>query len=336
MKSSIESKLRIFLSADLSGSTNYKFVCQKKGKLWSNVFAQYYRRLEANFVDRWYQVGKEEYPERFSLNKLPQLWKAIGDELVFSMKLESHIDTLHAIEAFEDVIRVERRVLKKISDGMMDVKGSAWIAGFPIDNSEVMLKRKNLHNEERLKKEIEEIRLQNGVDWTFSSEEKARRIFEMDYEEGEVDFIGPDIDTGFRIAKLSTPRKFGLSVDLAWLIGHAMINTNKSNKLDIYLDDKVSLKGVLDGKGYPFLFIDTEQNILRKHPHEKILGRKADHDVTEVVAFCKHFIDSTNGGLHIPYILCDEEKEFTVIPETHKAPLAALEKCFQDMKAKKV
>lgn len=336
MKTSVKSTLRIFLSADLSGSTSYKFDCQKNGKLWSNIFAQYYRRLEANLIDRWFEIGKDQYPEKFSFNKLPRLWKAIGDELVFCMEMDSHIDALHIVEAFDEVIRVECGVLKKVSEGMMDIKGSAWVAGFPIDNSEVMLKRKNLHIEDKLKKEIEEVKQQSAIDWTLSHEEKARRIFEMDYAEGEVDYIGPDIDTGFRIAKLSTPRKFVLSVDLALLVGHAIINTKESNKFDIYLDDKTSLKGVLDGKSYPLLFIDTEQHILRKQPHEKILKRRADHDVTEVVAFCEHFIASTNGRLHVPYILGKYETVFNVVPEIHKEKLAELNKYLQNMESKSV
>jgi hypothetical protein len=63
MKSAIKSTLRVYWSADLSGSASFKFDCEKKGKLWSNIFAQYYRRLEANFINCWFQLGKSEYAE---------------------------------------------------------------------------------------------------------------------------------------------------------------------------------------------------------------------------------------------------------------------------------
>ena len=118
------------------------------------------------------------------------------------------------------------------------------------------------------------------------------------------------------------------------VLGQAIISTNKLDKFDIYLDDETSLKGVLDGKNYPLLFIDTEQHILRKQPHEKIYYKKADHDVTEVVAFCEHFIASTNDRLHLPYIVGEGERVFNVMPKNHEAKLDELSKCLQRITVK--
>ncbi|MGZ0175142.1 MAG: hypothetical protein ACKVHE_37085, partial [Planctomycetales bacterium] len=64
-----------------------------------------------------------------------------------------------------------------------------------------------------------------------------------------VDYIGPSVDLGFRLAKFSTPRKFVVSGSLALLVLDGIHSCElPSDSVVLYLDGTVSLKGVIDGK----------------------------------------------------------------------------------------
>lgn len=79
--------LRLFLSADLAGSTAFK---QNSPALeWQLFFKSFYDQLPAD-VDKEFPVESSRLA----------LWKTIGDEIVFSAELESAEEAGRMIEAF--------------------------------------------------------------------------------------------------------------------------------------------------------------------------------------------------------------------------------------------
>jgi hypothetical protein len=120
------------------------------------------------------QVASEMIEE----DSLPEvaIWKALGDELIFTCKPQSAEETTLLIRAlFFSMAIYEREYLKELP---LRLKGSVWIAEFPAPNIEI---------------EIPEM-----------SEGGGRHI----------DFIGPGIDLGFRIGKFSRPSALVVSLEL--------------------------------------------------------------------------------------------------------------------------
>lgn len=117
--------LRLFLSADLAGSTAFK---QNSSAIeWQLFFKGFYDQLPA-YVDKEFGLD----PHRLAL------WKTVGDEIVFSAKLNSAKDAGRMIEAFR---RGAARYRKEITNPPcgLDLKCAGWTAGFPLGNLEVTL-----------------------------------------------------------------------------------------------------------------------------------------------------------------------------------------------------
>jgi len=142
----------------------------------------------------------EEFPQTFRAKREdhnrkqgriapdPQLWKMLGDELLFLVEPERMQDVTALIETFHAaLIETNTRTRETIGGGLrsdrLKVKGAAWIAGFPVTNAVVCI-------------------------------------------EGNEDYVGPSMDAGFRIGKLATSRRLAVSADLAWLLTHLESRSN--------------------------------------------------------------------------------------------------------------
>ena len=189
--------LRLFLSADLAGSTAFK---QKRApEEWHQFFGEFYRQLPS-LVER--------QQETFGVT--PAFWKPIGDEIVFQLALKSLRDVGQALQAFRAAVFAYRGSILE-SPGDLDLKCAAWTAGFPVGNMAVQLPNSQ---------------------W---------------------DYIGPGMDTGFRLVKEASPRRMLLSVELAWLLTHPA----QSEALQLHLGAPMHLKGVAKGRMYPCLWLDN-------------------------------------------------------------------------------
>lgn len=117
--------LRLFLSADLAGSTAFK---QNTGaREWQRFFQSFYTQLPA-YVDKEFEPGSSRLA----------LWKTIGDEIVFSAELRSAADAGRMVQAFSRGVGRYRRGITNPPRGL-DLKCAGWTAGFPVGNLEVLL-----------------------------------------------------------------------------------------------------------------------------------------------------------------------------------------------------
>lgn len=173
--------LRIFLSVDLIGSTAFKQLstatdkASEKYHSWLFSFFDFYTEFKTVYLG---VLEQHKLHYGVDIYEQPHLWKRLGDELLFSASLQNTKQPLFFIECFR-VAMVEYE--KKIHElnWPLGLKGTAWIAGFPVRNVKIPA--------------------------------------ETDGELAE-DYIGPCIDLGFRLSKYSTARKFVLSVELVWLV----------------------------------------------------------------------------------------------------------------------
>ena len=89
------------------------------------------------------------------------------------------------------------------------------------------------------------------------------------------DFIGPAIDTGFRLAQLSSTRRLVISVELALMLIYAVRarpidESYPYEKLRFFFDGRHIFKGVFGGQPYPVFWIDMRPSPLLEETEDKL------------------------------------------------------------------
>ncbi len=146
------------------------------------------------------------------------VWKAMGDEVIFTAQPSSP-------EELTGILRVLLRTMRLYEAQHFErlplrLKGTAWLADFAENNIAL---------------EIPEL----------SSNDAAPHL----------DYIGPDLDLGFRLSKFARPASLVLSLDLVEvLLGAANIAD-----IALYLVGREELKGVMYGRPYPIIWMHDAQ-----------------------------------------------------------------------------
>lgn len=145
------------------------------------------------------------------------IWKAMGDEVIFVAQPSSP-------EELTRILRVLLQTMRAYEAGHFErlplrLKGTAWLADF--DEQNIVL-------------DIPEL----------SSSDTAH-----------LDFIGPDLDLGFRLSKFARPASFVLSLDLVeMLLGAQNLST-----VSLYFVGREPLKGVMFGRPYPIVWMHAAE-----------------------------------------------------------------------------
>jgi hypothetical protein len=325
----LQPRLRLFLSVDVVNSTAFKQSQaierkQNKGEdqelaePWFSPITTFYRQIERLFSIHWKNLSSE-VSSRFSwpAGAAPELWKAAGDELLYVKEISDYRQSLVTVQAWIEAIN-RHRIELKIQYPMLDLKATAWLAGFPVNNAEVIL-RPSIETSDDDLAEGDPI-LSNLMLLRIHSDNPGQRSFR--------DFIGPSIDTGFRVAQLATSRKMAITVDLALMLAHATVNQPNEEdfpfeKLNFHYEGRVPLKGVLDGAAYPFFWIDiadTDPLIVIEDRISKVESIGAN----EVKEFCERFIAKSGRAITKPFIVDSEEPLFRTVPQYHLSRLTRL------------
>lgn len=210
--------LYVFFSFDLVNSTIYKSA--QKGK-WPVVFAQFY------------QVIRKEMKKKFQGIKV---WKYIGDEILFFKILNSTKELLEIVTGSFDALNFTLENLKNSFPNIfkpLSLKGTIWCA--PV----MKTRGEELEN-------LEMEKIQNiALDFTYENKANLR------------DFVGPDIDIGFRISKYAEKEKLVIGADLAYMIlkakaprGIKKDDLVKNLRIVSYED----LKGIWNDRYYPVIW----------------------------------------------------------------------------------
>jgi hypothetical protein len=235
----------------------------------------------------WLDVFKSFYtgfPRMFERKLDRELPEAIRPKLMKIIGDEVLLQT--KIGGHRDAQQIVRFLAKalveykktNLSDQPLLLKATCWIAVFPFSNHRVR--------------------------------------FEGDH--GVEDFIGPAIDTGFRIATQASPSKLMVSVDLALLL------LEGDEALDLYFDGAEPLKGVLGARPYPILWykvsgedadlLDAELELRHPKPEKQKLRR-----------YCEAFIAACDDTWLVrPYFKNDPR--FKAKPPGHDAALRLWER----------
>lgn len=226
--SPIEPVVVLFFSADCIGSTQLKHESRYSAKSsidnWAPDIVYFYQ----NFREKMNAKGI-------------QFWKYNGDEILFFVTLKSWAEARDYTIHFQELVKEQNKQKTKIK-----VKGTAWTAGFPVDN--VILQSK---------------------------------------DSDSIDFIGPDIDLGFRIATLARKDRIAVSPDLA---SEIIPLVAVGEKMQWFYYGRKMLKGVPESDGVPVAFISGGDSSLLDE-EDCLLKNRVDSN--ELCSFLKNYLLGT-------------------------------------------
>ena len=207
-------RLVMFLSADVVGSTAFK-----ANTVGADGQALWLEAFETLFRELpLIFIGKlAEY--FFDEDDLPQsgVWKVMGDEVVFAVLPESLSHARRVAAAFCDaVVRYDERISERWP---LRIRGCCWGAEIGARNRAI---------------EIPE--MFGGSDRPY------------------VDFLGPDVDIGFRLSGHSRPGELILSPNLA----EAFATQDDQLGLRYHFVGEAPLKGVCGGQPFPLVLTSVE------------------------------------------------------------------------------
>lgn len=297
VRSSLQPKLRLFLSADIVGSTAFKQRTDGAASIWFGLVRAFYPLAEQAFAREW-GLAKQRYPTSSEQTALfgsdaPELWKTVGDEVLFTKCISHPAQALMCMNVWLRVLAELRTYLQKPTHkGGLDVKSSAWIADFPVRNREFFLPR---HGTDPVTSDFDELDYLND---TWAQEHEAGKNHRAR------DFIGQSIDTGFRLAGSATPRQMILSVELAHMLSLECQSLGKASyysgpiplrEFTFRYGGRQSMKGVMGGAPYPLVWLDVEpeKDIYRA---EDALMNRPQPSATQIHQFTSAFIAESAGA----------------------------------------
>lgn len=314
----LQPRLRLFLSVDLVGSTASKqrpnFPIQEPLRFWADgemappwlsPIANFFGSFRETFVREW-RFFKNQIAPKLGINECidPAFWKANGDELIFVKELVDRREILGCIDAWLKALKATRKQL--LLKGL-DVKATAWTAGFPVTNSELVFQSAPISSDTPYE---DDPRLQQ-----FSLLE---RWYENPGSQNLVmDFIGPSVDIGFRLTSHATPRRFIISLDIAYFLASTPL-APRVQLIDpvIFYSGRTELKGVLGGKPYPIFWIDTAAGE-QFEQREDILLKASHAQRDDIEKFCVEFYRLNSTAMFMPFILKEEGVEYGKFPENY-------------------
>jgi len=222
--SSADEKERVFMffSVDLTNATNFKTM---HPELWVAIFNDFYRLIEDKVA------GKYSADDNCGT---AHVWKYYGDEILFYVEITRESEIFLAPKLLHTAMMEAQAALHKehpVSEGNLFFQGALWLA------AATSVKNKKCdapHNRY--------VSLSTGVI-------------------SNLDFIGIDIDEGFRMAKKSFRGKISLDPKIAYFfhlrgndleVKYEKYKTTPSDEIKII--DYVKLKGVWEDKPFPVVW----------------------------------------------------------------------------------
>lgn len=225
----VDGKVLLFFSFDIVNSTAYKLMTE----YWSLIIKEMLKTVQRGVI-------KSDALESSSL------WRVIGDEVVFSLPVESE-------EAIVNAINSIFRLLMKITMSIKTGKFFETLSSQCISKEQInLLKMQNVLtlkaaawvaavSEQGIYSNYDNIEVRYQID------EKNKFI---------LDYLGKDMDAGFRVKALAQSRQLIVSFELAQIIHEVEMQKNLQNTL--YIMGYEKLKGVWNGSLYPIIWYHNQ------------------------------------------------------------------------------
>ncbi|WP_319455605.1 MULTISPECIES: hypothetical protein [unclassified Mycobacterium] len=275
----------LFLSCDLQNSTQFK---QSHTDGWIATFLAFYTEFPS-------LLATEIADSCPGLRDRLSLWKAVGDEVIFSVRIQSEQECSDAVDAWLLTMLAfeSQHLLRKTP---MTLKGGAFLATVPSPDRRVAIPRT--------------VQILDGRS-QLDAEAMNEATLNRSDESGDfaIDFVGPSIDTGFRVLKFASRRYFVLTVEVAHLLFKHYSDKVMDDRI-AYLLGTHSLKGVWGGQSYPVFAL---ARALEGDPPARLLAEAFGSSglITDEYPRCKPYdalkaiaayraADSWQGAIHVP------------------------------------
>lgn len=325
------------MSVDIVGSTAFKQTAKgpaaKDGtkpqtmQAWVAHFSSFFTRFTQTFAQTW-DDSWNGVPPTISKTRgshCPIFWKAAGDEALYTLDLENQNQAVIAISAFRKAMERCRDAFQEQQEtSHLDLKGTAWLAGFPVNNVEIVI---NFIGDDLPSNANKVLIGKNNLDY--------RILSEAGYGKNVIkDYIGPQIDLGFRLSRLSSPRRLIISADLAALLACTHDDSwPKTHAPLLYFSGTEPLKGVLSGTPYPVLWCDAQPED-ELHKCEDMVRGRTLASKEYIHRYCVAFMKKSQK--HHPWMITPfiKDKEGKVIwgeePEAHRIEFTNIEAAWDD------
>lgn len=132
----------MFISVDIVNSTKYKNILSKSSEdvqPWLEFFSHFYKYFPQDLNDEIHKLSNKDEFTSVHGDKL-KVWKLLGDEIVFYTELKDYRETHLYIIALKQTMKSFSK--QYINEKYLALKSSAWIAGFPVGNTEFKVEDK--------------------------------------------------------------------------------------------------------------------------------------------------------------------------------------------------
>jgi hypothetical protein len=329
----LKPRLRLFLSADIVGSTAMKQspahgsttdpkIRTTSRMAWFSKIQGFYIEAYRNFIENW-AAAKQASCDNDKFGDQPTLWKTVGDEILFTKLISDHRQVAETLRVWLTTIHAVRQFLQK--DGKaLDIKATAWVAGFPLRNSEVAV----------ISDATQMATLTTGDSDDGEWFAAGGKILDDLYSKGppppgSVDFIGPAIDTGFRLSEFSSSRRFVVSLDVAYILARTNPGDVDSDPIfSVYYYGPKNLKGVIGGHGYPVFWIDSSPLDSVDRLEDNLTGLiPLNRD--RLKEYSSRFFSENIRYLSPPFIVSSTEQSLGKAPDGYEEDRDALIRSFQ-------
>ncbi|GGC08176.1 hypothetical protein GCM10011352_38150 [Marinobacterium zhoushanense] len=235
----------LLLSADIAGSTEYKQAHSNGGSTpeWLEPFVAFFREVPLVLMGKLALAFAEA-------EHIPELrvWRVAGDEIIFLAEPATAEEALGIVEAFVAMLSDYNARLDKHYN--LHLRGGAWAAPLGTDNIGI---------------EILEMHSAAAASGPYR------------------DYLGPDVDSGFRLLKYAPHGHAVISLKLA----SALAAGDALGQLSLDHADDQPLRGLFGGKPYPVLItgqgkltatdiLSLEERFLTQFEHPSIWRFTAD------------------------------------------------------------
>ncbi|WP_132908656.1 hypothetical protein [Sphingomonas sp. BK235] len=279
---------------------------------WFSIIQGFYIEAQLAFFSAWRDSTKKVISSESLCGPPPELWKTVGDEILFTKVLTDYRQLSLALECWISALGKIRSFLKR-NDNRLDVKATAWIAGFPVKNKDVV----SVKSGSLLSADPQDYFVESGIIlneyYTDPGASKA-----------SIDFVGPSVDVGFRLASHASARRFVVSVGIPYILS---LTTPDDDALDqeikFHFGGAIPLKGVFGGLPYPLFWIDMGESGTAATLEDRLTGDKPC-DPRDVQKYCAAFYREQTSYTFRPFILEDGEHKLTIVPDWYVEKLDKL------------
>ncbi|MBF0133275.1 MAG: hypothetical protein HQL75_11900 [Magnetococcales bacterium] len=366
-----------FFSVDIVDSTAMKQAGQDTGD-WMNPVVNFFGQITHSFDRAWDCAKKNlEWIKKFDKNlttgPAPEFFKGNGDEAIFQKELKHPAEALYLLYALRDEISrldIKGPLSSDGSSRSLQYKVSSWVASFPVPNRRIVLRQK-------WGKEIFVGTALFG-DYILRNFDLIERYYEdrskalaqgggVHYGQDfglVIDYVGPSLDTGFRVSSLANSRRLTFSLELAQIMAAVHSHITKCQQqgvakeykdytrskrsghspepipaLDLLVDCEIfllgfhSLKGVLKGAPFPVFWIPAspKSDALLK---DEVLSKLDWYTLFDSLS---EFIEQHKGDLFPVYMPEDSWNLFNVLDkDRQKKHFMLMDSILEPIKKRKI